>query len=107
MKFTRQKPPGNYVADFYCASQLLVIELDGDSHFVEAAQTYDARRTGSLAARGITVMRFTNLEVMLEFEGVCQRIREALAPVRLRLTTPYQGVKGESSLRSSVFSTFP
>jgi very-short-patch-repair endonuclease len=32
VKFTRQKPLGRYIADFYCASRLLVIELDGDSH---------------------------------------------------------------------------
>ena len=78
LKFTRQKPLGNYVADFYCASRLLVIELDGDSHFADAAQAYDARRTASLDSLGITVMRFTNLEVMQEFEGVCQRISGAL-----------------------------
>ena len=78
VKFTRQKPLGDYIADFYCASRLLVIELDGDSHFVDAAQTYDERRTASLATHGITVIRFTNLEVMQEFEGVCQRIRPAL-----------------------------
>jgi hypothetical protein len=32
-KFTRQKPLGLYIADFYCAAARLVIELDGDSHF--------------------------------------------------------------------------
>jgi very-short-patch-repair endonuclease len=77
-KFTRQKPLGDYIADFYCASHLLVIELDGDSHFIDSAKSYDGRRTADLASRGITVLRFTNLEVMQQFEGVCQRIRDAL-----------------------------
>ena len=27
-KFTRQKPLGHYIADFYCAKHRLVIELD-------------------------------------------------------------------------------
>jgi very-short-patch-repair endonuclease len=26
-RFTRQKPLGSYIADFYCASRLLVIEI--------------------------------------------------------------------------------
>jgi very-short-patch-repair endonuclease len=78
-KFTRQKPLRNYIADFYCASRLLVIELDGDSHFTAQAETYDARRTDALQAQGVRIIRFTNLEVMQDFEGVCQRIQAALA----------------------------
>jgi very-short-patch-repair endonuclease len=77
-KFTRQKPLANYIADFYCASQRLVIELDGHSHFNDSAEDYDRRRTADLASRGLTVLRFTNLEVTEQFEGVCQRIRDAL-----------------------------
>ena len=77
-KFTRQKPLGHYIADFYCASQLLVIELDGDSHFNDRAQRYDERRTAHLGAEGIRVLRFTNTEVMQNFEGVCARILQIL-----------------------------
>jgi len=77
-KFTRQKPLGEYIADFYCASRMLVIELDGDTHFTSSAENYDHRRTAALEARGIRVMRFTNLEVMQQFEAVCQRIEERL-----------------------------
>ena len=77
-KFTRQKPLGNYIADFYCAAKMLVIELDGDSHFTTPAETYDRRRTDALEARGVHVIRFTNQEVMQQFEAVCQRIDEAL-----------------------------
>ena len=78
LRFSRQKPLGNYIADFYCASRLLVIEIDGDSHFTSVGESYDARRTAALGARGIQVLRFTNLEVTQQFEAVCQRIREAL-----------------------------
>jgi very-short-patch-repair endonuclease len=49
----------------YCSSRRLIIEVDGDSHFTPAAQSYDERRTGML-------------EVLEQFEGVCQRILEAL-----------------------------
>jgi very-short-patch-repair endonuclease len=78
VRFTRQKPLGHYIADFYCASRLLVIEVDGDSHFTDRGATYDASRTAALEAHGVRVLRITNLEVMEQFEAVCQRIVEAL-----------------------------
>ena len=78
IRFTRQKPLGCYIADFYCASRLLVVEVDGDSHFSEEGAKYDEARTAALEARGIRLIRVTNLEVMDQFEGVCQRITSAL-----------------------------
>ena len=71
IKFTRQKPLGHYIADFYCASERLVIEVDGDSHFTERGEQYDETRTGQLQAMGVRVVRVTNVEVMQDFEGVC------------------------------------
>jgi len=50
VKFTRQKPLGRYIADFYCASRLLVIELDGDSRYDERGQRYDEEGRLSLPA---------------------------------------------------------
>jgi very-short-patch-repair endonuclease len=78
-KFTRQKPLGRYVADFYCARHRLVIELDGDSHFADASERYDKARTDVLAGWGIAVIRFSNSEVLQQFEAVCAKIEEALA----------------------------
>lgn len=34
-KFRRQNSLGNFIADFYCPSEKLVIELDGEDHFWE------------------------------------------------------------------------
>jgi very-short-patch-repair endonuclease len=79
VRFTRQKPLGGYIADFYCASHLLIIEVDGDSHFSDGGAKHDAARTAALEAQGLRVLRVTNLEVRDEFEGVCQRITEAIA----------------------------
>ena len=78
-KFTRQKPLGSYIADFYCSAARLVIEVDGDTHFDERGEQYDARRTALLENLGLRVIRFTNVEVMQQFEGVCQRSEKALA----------------------------
>ena len=77
-KFTRPKPFGAYIADFYCSRLRLVIEIDGDSHFSTAAEASDAQRTSALAALNVRVIRFTNLEVREDFEAVCHRIQRAL-----------------------------
>ncbi|HWI35116.1 MAG TPA: endonuclease domain-containing protein [Burkholderiales bacterium] len=78
-KFTRQKPLGAFVADFYCSSSRLVIELDGDSHFNMAGERYDENRTASLAKLGLRVLRFTNADVLERFEAVCGRITREIA----------------------------
>lgn len=70
----RQKPIADFIVDFYCSRLKLVIEVDGDSHYGEGARVYDARRTNMLARRGLRVLRFTNREVMQEFDAVCERI---------------------------------
>jgi very-short-patch-repair endonuclease len=77
-KFTRQKPLGPYIADFYCSRLRLVIEIDGDSHFTAAGESHDGTRTAALAALGLRVIRFTNTEVMQQFEAVCERIEREL-----------------------------
>jgi very-short-patch-repair endonuclease len=75
-KFTRQKPLGNYIADFYCAELKLVIEIDGDSH---SAQTeYDDIRTQHLNSLGIRVVRFTNAEILHNLDGVYLQLRELI-----------------------------
>lgn len=77
-KFTRQKPLGAYIADFYCSSKRLVIEVDGDSHFSDHAQARDAARSAALEALGLTVMRVRNDEIRDSFEAVCEKILEAV-----------------------------
>jgi very-short-patch-repair endonuclease len=77
-KFTRQKPLGTYIVDFYCSAARLVIEIDGDSHFTERGGGYDAKRTAALAALNVRVIRFTNAEVMEQFEAVCSSIEKTL-----------------------------
>ena len=93
-KFTRQKPLGHYIADFYCSKHRLVIELDGDSHFSDRGGAYDRRRTAQLAQLGVQVLRFTNTEVMQDFEGVCARIAKTLnPPLAFGSRPPCQGVE--------------
>ncbi len=55
-----------------------MIEVDGNSHFIENAQQYDRERTHILEGYGLTVIRFTNQQVLEEFEAVCLQIAEMI-----------------------------
>ena len=77
-KFRRQHQLGNYIADFYCSSAALVVEVDGGQHLESDAVAYDQARTAYFESRGLRVLRFTNLEVLNEMDGVMARIVEAL-----------------------------
>ena len=73
-QFKRQKVIGRYIVDFYCAGAKLVVELDGSQHFEPQGLEYDARRDAYLRGLGLTVKRYSNLDVMRNFEGVCTDI---------------------------------
>ena len=76
--FRRQRPFGAYIADFYCAAAKLVIELDGESHDGAEAQKLDEARDAYLRSLGLRVLRFTNMQVMLELDGVVAVIAQAV-----------------------------
>ncbi|BAY74538.1 hypothetical protein NIES25_09520 [Nostoc linckia NIES-25] len=77
----KQRPINNFIVDFYCPNFKLVIEVDGDSHFTEEGKDYDSERTAILASYGLKVMRFTNDDVLNNFEGVCQKIDEVIKSI--------------------------
>jgi|SRR5690606_34646490 len=62
-KFRRQHSIDNYITDFYCPKEKLVIELDGAHYFTEAGLAKDRERTAHLNSLGIRVIRFENNEV--------------------------------------------
>ncbi|HEX7731849.1 MAG TPA: endonuclease domain-containing protein [Rhodanobacter sp.] len=79
LKFKRQKPLGPYIADFVCTERALVIEIDGSQHGDQVA--YDRVRDAWLAARGFTVLRFWNHDVLNRTESVLARIRQFVEAV--------------------------
>ena len=85
VRFQRQKAIGNYIADFYCHSAKLVVEIDGSQHFTVKGSAYDAERTKQLEQFGVTVIRFSNYDVNTNFDGVCLEIdrvvRECLSDI--------------------------
>ena len=73
-RFTRQKIVEPYILDFYCCAAGLAVELDGGQHYENDGKAYDERRTAYLQQQGIQVLRFSNLDVMRNFDGVCRQI---------------------------------
>ena len=71
VRFQRQKSIDSFVADFYCHEAKLVVELDGSQHYEEAGIARDKERSAILEKYGLKVIRFSNLEVDRNFQGVC------------------------------------
>lgn len=83
-KFHRQKPLDNFIADFYCSKLRLIIEIDGDSHADK--KEYDEIRTEILNQYGLTVVRYTNDEVLNNIEGVYEDLIKKITPLSKTLS---------------------
>jgi very-short-patch-repair endonuclease len=77
-KIRRQHPIGRFVADFYCAEAMVVIEIDGDVHADPDQGAYDSYRTAWLEERGYKVIRFQAGEVDRNLEGGLEAIRRGI-----------------------------
>ena len=78
VRFQRQKTISGFIADFYCHSAKLVIELDGSQHYSEQGQAYDLERSAVLAEYGLFVLRFSNSDIDRRFDAVCQAIHRCV-----------------------------
>ena len=74
VKVYKQRIIDNFIADFYCHSARLVIELDGSQHYTTQGKTHDEARTKILESYGIYVLRFSNKDLDDNFDGVCKMI---------------------------------
>jgi very-short-patch-repair endonuclease len=75
-KFRRQHSVGKYIVDFYCPSEKLIIELDGDPHGDPAKIQKDILRDNYLNELGLTVLRFENRFVFHEPDFVLSEIKK-------------------------------
>ena len=86
--FRRQVPIGAYIADFACHYCKLVVEIDGGQHNEAQDILRDQKRTHELQKSGYRVIRFWNVDVFENLEGVVDMIRNA---ARLPATNDYRG----------------
>ena len=73
-KFRRQHPIDRFIVDFYCREAGLVIEVDGSVHDSLEAREYDDARQQFLEHRGLTVLRFSNEQVVNDTKRVLDTI---------------------------------
>jgi very-short-patch-repair endonuclease len=78
LKFKRQVLIGRFIADFACKEHHLVVEVDGGQHNFNANIKRDAERTALLEAMGYMVLRFENLDVLQNMDGVLTDILHQL-----------------------------
>ena len=78
VRFRRQHPVGDYIADFICLKKRLIIEVDGGYHSEPCQQEDDDVRTYNLESLGYNVMRFKNEEVLYDTDKVIEKIKNRL-----------------------------
>ena len=74
----RQKNIGNYIVDFFISHKRIVIELDGSQHGTEEIYKADLLRDNELSKLGITVLRYSNIDINSRFTAVCEDILKHL-----------------------------
>ena len=73
--FRRQHPIGDFIADFICIDQRLIIEVDGNIHNKPEQQEWDKQRTAFLESQDYRVVRFSNEQVLHDIEKVIAHIK--------------------------------
>ncbi len=76
--FRRQVPIAPFIVDFAEKSSRLVIEVDGSQHGEDAHQLKDSRRDSNLDKLGYRVLRFWNIDVDTNMDGVIDTITNEL-----------------------------
>jgi very-short-patch-repair endonuclease len=82
VRFKAQHPIDIFIADFYCHRAKLVVEVDGEIHVSQS--DYDDGRTAELERLGLTLIRFTNEEVLKDVDLVIQQIKDKLNDLNMR-----------------------
>ena len=74
VKIYKQRIIGPYIVDFYCASARLVLEIDGSQHYEETGKQRDSTRDAYLESLGLKVVRYSNRDINLRFNAMCEQI---------------------------------
>ena len=74
-KFRREHIIDEYIVDFYCPSEKIIVELDGEVHNNFINNEYDFKRTKELNTLGYDVLRFENNNVFENLDMVLEAIK--------------------------------
>jgi very-short-patch-repair endonuclease len=75
-KIRRQHIIANFIADFVCLKEKLIIEIDGGIH--NEQKEYDVERTKILNGLGYKVVRFSNDDILEDPQKVAHQIKRIL-----------------------------
>ena len=98
VKFRRQHPIGNYIADFYAHEVQLAIEIDGDYHLETKQKLKDKNREDDFEDWGIKTVRFSDENIIKEIDVV---INEIKTQVSEREDSPFRGLGGRGAKLSN------
>jgi very-short-patch-repair endonuclease len=74
IKFRRQFSIDKYILDFYSPEYKIAIEADGGQHYTDEGIISDNVRAKALEVQGIQMLRFSDRDILLNIEGVCEMI---------------------------------
>src|SRR3989339_1104716 len=77
-KFRRQHPMSGFILDFFCPSEKLGIEIDGEIHLKQ--KEYDAARQNIIESKGVKILRFKNEQVFNDLNEVLKQIKRSIIP---------------------------
>ena len=99
LKFRRQQPIGNYIADFVCFEKKLIIELDGGQHNEINNIKHDNKRDEFLQSQGFTVVRLWNNDIFENIDGVLEYLEQVIfnRSPKSENSTLYQGAYKENN----------
>ena len=78
IKFKRQVPIGNYIADFVCNDKKLIIELDGSQHLEEIQTLHDTKRDKFFNSLGYKVIRIYNNDINNNIDNVLEYLKKEI-----------------------------
>ena len=92
-RFVRQKIIGSYIVDFYCPKLKLIIEIDGEQHYIEENVEYEKRREDYFQKEGYKILRFYNSDINKKFKNTettiyhscIERAKELGVEIEIRL----------------------
>ena len=86
-KFRRQQRIFNYIVDFYCHELKLIIEVDGEIHYLKENEELDKKRDNILRLNGYHIIRFSNHEIISDLSATLSTLKTFIR----NISSPSQG----------------
>ncbi|HAX50006.1 MAG TPA: hypothetical protein DCX92_13570, partial [Bacteroidetes bacterium] len=88
VRFRRQFSIREFIVDFYSPELLLIIEVDGPTHFTDEEIEYDRYRQCELESLGLSFLRIRNDDIYKNIDGVVKAISLQVESILILKKTP-------------------